>query len=154
MPNLTRTVPMGRVGAPMAHSTPARVPRSDSFHSAMGPSTSGEYFSGFSAPQSSSAFSGFSAPHSSSQFSGFTVPGSRGSMPRLNIQGSAPLANGESFSIPTLSRAGSTGALSRWPSGETGNWARSIGEYSAVRLLHFQVRPHHIEGVLNVIYLS
>src|SRR3977135_3693521 len=62
-------------------------------------------------------FSGFSTPLSSSRFSGCSMPGSEtyGSMPRLAGPGSSvQLASGESLSsMPTLSRAGSTGTSSR-----------------------------------------
>src|SRR3977135_547442 len=61
-------------------------------------------------------FSEFSTPLSSSRFSGFSMPGSEtyGSMPRFAGPGSSVrLASGESLSsMPTLSRAGSTGTLS------------------------------------------
>src|SRR3977135_1339846 len=75
-------------------------------------------------------FSEFSTPLSSSRFSGFSMPGSEtyGSMPRFAGPGSSVrLASGESLSsMPTLSRAGSTGTLSDRYFSDLGARPRSV----------------------------
>src|SRR3981189_2559109 len=157
MPNLSRVAqaPSHAIRAPMAQSTPARLPRSASFHSVRShPSSDSSIY------QSAHKLSTRSGPFTIDDWQmGFTntgrggVPGSGGflqppvlsravsgeSIPSFSTAGtfnrgyrSAPLASAESSlstsyggSQPSMRMPSETsgGVLSRWPSGESGNWS-------------------------------
>src|SRR3981189_2441166 len=157
MPNLSRVAqaPSHAIRAPMAQSTPARLPRSASFHSVRShPSTESSIY--HSAPKLSTRSGSYNIDDWQTGFTNVGrggVPGSGGSLqppvlsravsgesiPSFSTAGTfnrgfrtAPLASAESSlstsyggSQPSMRMPSETsgGVLSRWPSGETGNWS-------------------------------
>src|SRR3981189_2379532 len=165
MPNLSRVAqaPSHAIRAPMAQSTPARLPRSASFHSVRSHPSSdssiyhsatklstrsgsyniGDWHSGFTnigrggvpgsggslqPPVLSRAVSGESIPSfSTSHGPTFSSAGTlnKGFRTAPVASAESPLSTSYGGSQPSMRMPSETsgGVLSRWPSGESGNWS-------------------------------